>query len=170
MRPPTLALLALVVPAAVLAQSDVESVRVVNLPEIQQVDGTVRIGEPAPHTRLLTVKEAIVSPAGVAETTAFTSAGVVETAGFASAVLSLAGQVKSDYFGSGVVGAVLVPDTTVGRAAFEEEQELLFPLRVEAAVEPGGPAYFQSDQPQVRLAFPRYRVYFYNSTDRPAGV
>lgn len=170
MRRVTLVFLALLAPAALLGQSkvesDVESVRVINLPEVQKVE----IDAPAPHTRLLTVTEAVVSPAELADTASLTTGGTVETEGFGSAILTLAGQIKSDLYSSGAVGAVLVPDTALARTAFEEEQVILFPLVVQAPVTGEDTAYFQSGQTRVELAFPRYRVYFFNTTDRPAGV
>jgi hypothetical protein len=152
------------------AQSKVERVEVVNLPKVQTVEGQVEVSEPIPQTALRKISQDVVSPVGPGETTAMVLAGTLESAGFGTAVLSLAGSVQAARYRSGEIGAILVPDVELARTAFLEEGELLFPLRVEAGASAQGAVYFSSDQPEFRLGFDRYRVYFYNTTDRPATV
>jgi hypothetical protein len=147
---------------------EAREVLVVNLPEVQQVQGSVSVDGPVPQTELVRLSEAIVAPVDPKETTALVSGGTVVTEGFVSIVLSLAGQVKAQYFQQGKIGAILIPDEQLTRDAFDEAGQLLFPLRVEATA--GSEAYFASEQPSFQLGFPSYRVYFYNTTDRPASV
>ncbi len=147
-----------------------QEVHVVNLPKVQEVAGAVRLAEPAPAARLVRLAEAIVAPVAPEETTALVPGGVVRADGFVSAVLSLGGKMRADHFADGRVGALLLPEVEPVLEAFVEEGAALFPLRVEAAVTARRGAHFASDQPAVQLGFPRYRVYYYNTSDRPASV
>ena len=78
--------------------------------------------------------------------------------------------IRAAFYQPGAVGAILIPDVEPAQTAFLQEGQLLFPLRVEAQAAAGGGVYFSSDQPLFRLGFDRYRIYFYNTTDRPATV
>ncbi|MDH3254058.1 MAG: hypothetical protein OEM62_03625 [Acidobacteriota bacterium] len=147
-----------------------EEVRVVNFPEIQPIRGTVEIGKPAPGTTLVSISEAVVAPADPDRITNLVAAGLLTAHGFRSGVLSLAGQIKSNYPGDGTVGALLVPDLPFFKAAFEEDGETLLTLRVEAPVSAETGTYFAISLPPAELAFPSYRVYFFNTTDLPASV
>lgn len=149
---------------------DSEPVFVVNLPEIQEIAGSVRLEGPTPQSRLVAISEDVVAPVDLADTTSLVLGGNLDSSGFVSVVLSLTGEVKSSHFQEGRVGAVLVPDQSLIRRGFTEGGQLLFPLQVEADALPDGSLFFSSNQPISRLAFPRYRVYFYNTTDRPASV
>ncbi len=157
-------------PPTLGAQEDAERVEVVNLPEVQTVGGQVEVLGPISQTKLLRLAQEVVSPVGPDETTNLVLAGTLQSAGFGTAVLSLTGQVRAAFYQPGQVGAILVPDVQPVLTAFLEEGQLLFPLRVEAAARAEGGVYFSSDQPLFRLGFDRYRVYFYNTTDRPATV
>lgn len=152
------------------AQEEPELVEVVNLPEVQSVDGTVTVQGPISQTRLASMEVEVVSPVEPTATTDLVLVGTLETSGFKTVVLSLAGQVRAAYHRAGRVGAVLVPDVEIARTAFLEHGQLLFPLRVDASAEAEGGDYFASDQPEFPLGFDRYRVYFFNTTDRPASV
>ncbi|MCP4203624.1 MAG: hypothetical protein GY769_17020 [bacterium] len=167
-----LLLLALVAATAhpITAEEEAERVLVVNLPGIQTVDGTVEVAGPISQTKLFSLTQEVVSPVGPEQTTDMVLAGTLQSAGFGTAVLSLAGQIRAAFYQPGRVGAILVPDVQPAQSAFLEEGQLLFPLRVEADAATEGGIYFSSDQPLFRLGFDRYRVYFYNTTDRPATV
>lgn len=147
-----------------------ERVEVVNLPEVQRVDGTVTVRGPIRQTELASMEAEVVSPVEPTATTDLVLVGTLETSGFRTVVLSLAGQVRAAFHRPGSVGAVLVPDVEIARTAFLEHGQLLFPLRVEAAAEAGRGDYFGSDQPEFPIGFDRYRVYFFNTTDQPASV
>jgi hypothetical protein len=156
-----------VVAAPALAQEDVF---VVNFPEVQQVTGKVELGGPTPQSALVRFDEEIVAPVQREDTTALVRGGVLQTEGFVSIVLSLAGQIRADTYRPGQVGAILIPEVEPMTAAFHEAGQFLFPLEVQASAAASGNLYFGSEPKVQALAFPRYRVYFYNSTDRPATV
>ena len=167
---PCLAVLAIASVIAFPASAETEKVHVVNFPEIQSIRGTVEMTEPAPGTRLARIHENVVAPADPADAINLVLAGTLDAHGFRSAVLSVAGQIKSNYPGEGAVGALLVPDTAFFRRAFEEDGEALLSLRVEARVDSENEDYFAVSPPPHLLAFPSYRVYFFNTTERPASV
>lgn len=150
--------------------SETEPVRVTNFPKVQSISGTVEMEKPAPTTKLARISELVVAPADPADAINLVSAGTLEAAGFRSTVLSLAGQLKSNYPAAGSIGALLVPDTEFFRRAFEEDGEALLALRIEASVDSENGSYFSITQPVQHLAFPRYRIYFFNTTERPASV
>lgn len=160
----------MLVVVAPLVAEEAREVFVVNLPQVQQIEGGVRLTAPAPQTELVSLQEVIVSPVDPSDTTGLIAGGTLDTSGFVAVVLSLGGQVKADFFREGTIGAVLVPDERLVREAFDEAGRVLFPLRVEASASPGDGPYFASEHPSQQLGFPRYRVYFYNTTDRPASV
>jgi hypothetical protein len=152
------------------AGAQTEKVHVVNFPEVQSIQGTVEMNEPAPGTRFAQIHENVVAPADPADAINLILAGTLDARGFRSAVLSVAGQIKSNYPGQGAVGALLVPDTPFFRTAFEEDGEALLSLRVEARVDSENGDYFAVSPPPHHLAFPSYKVYFFNTTERPASV
>ena len=153
-----------------LAAANAEQVHVVNFPETQKIQGAVRLLDPVPQSKLATLNEQIVPPADPKDLTTLVDGGTLDAAGFVSVVLSLAGQIKANFFRPGEVGAILVPDAALPRLAFEEGNQILFPLRVAASAGEPTATYFASGQPSATLGFPRYKVYFYNTTDRPASV
>jgi hypothetical protein len=165
-------ILFLILPALVATpgHTETEPVRVTNFPKIQSISGTVEMGKPAPTTRLAQISEQVVAPADPEDAINLVSAGTLEAAGFRSTVLSLAGQLKSNYPAVGSIGALLVPDTEFFRRAFEEDGETLLALRIEASVDSENGSYFAITQPVQSLGFPRYRIYFFNTTERPASV
>ena len=68
--------------------------------------------------------------------------------------------------GSRRLFALLVPDQPEVLGALRGAGVLQFPLSVEAPVAPSPSGIHQSAPTTVRLAFPRYRVFFYNTTPR----
>ncbi|HEV8631843.1 MAG TPA: hypothetical protein VGV61_16125 [Thermoanaerobaculia bacterium] len=168
-----LALFAVLAPTLLMAGSpprssdsgEIQSVVVTNFPETQQVAGTVSVARPIPSTRLLTTK-ALVAPGGPADLDDLTDAGAIDVSGFAFATLSLAVTVQGTLAAPGKVGVLLVPDQPEVLAALRTPGVLQFSLSVEAPVAPSASGIHQSTPSTVRLAFPRYRVFFYNTTPR----
>lgn len=149
---------------------EVQEVLVRNFPETQEVKGTVRVSGPIGHSAFERREGVIVSPARRGEVTNLTAAGVLETEGFTAATLSLHGEVRDNLFDAGTVGAVLVPDEGPVLEAFREDGRIEFPLEVVAALEPQKGSRFSSE-PTVRpVAFPRYRVYLYNGSNKSVEV
>jgi hypothetical protein len=149
---------------------EAQAVVVTNFPETQPVSGTVTVERPVPTTRLVTTR-ALVSPGGPANVADLTeAAAALEATGFAHATLSLAVDVQGTLAGPGTVGAMLIPDQPDVLAALRSHGVAQFPLTVEAPVGPSPSGIHQSSSLATRLAFPRYRVFFYNTTPRTSEV
>lgn len=143
-------------------------VRILNFPEVQEVEGEVEVKSAIPAASLASFPETLVAPTGATDPTQWAFVGRLDAAGWRHAVLSLAGEVRGRG-GAGEVGAVLVPDVAMAARAFEDGQVLLFPLKVSTEVAPDS-LWVASEQPEVRLAFPRYRVYLYNASERSVAL
>lgn len=152
------------------AAAEIQKVFVTNFPDLQRVTGTVRVDVPIPVSSLRTITEVLVSPVAPEDTNHLIPGGTIDAGGFTEAVLSLVGQTKGDLGRSGRVGAILVPDEEPVLRVLEERGLLQFPFQVESSFVSKDTPYFASNQPRVTLAFPRYRVYFYNSTDKSVTV
>jgi hypothetical protein len=146
-----------------------EQVFVTNFPELQRVRGDVVVRAPVPHTRLATSK-ALVSPAALADTTSYTEAGVLDAEGFGAVSLGIAGVVQGRLMAPAPIGVVLLPDEPELVAAFRTHGVAPFALRVDAVATPSESGIFHSPTVRVELAFPRYRVLFYNATPRTSEV
>ena len=144
-----------------------EQVFVTNFPEVQQVAGTVTVGAPIPQTRFERL-EALVSPAGIQETSSYTEAGTLQAAGFGAVTLSLAGTVQGRLAAAAPVGVVLLPDVPEIVANFRTHGVAQLALRLEAEAAPSGTGLFHAEPVHLRLAFPRYRVLLYNGSPRTA--
>jgi hypothetical protein len=142
---------------------------VVNLKDPHPVEGTVSVVVPIPHSGARSLADVIVSPAPRRETSLWTEAGTLETDGFTSAVLSFHGQFRGNPSAPGALGLVLVPEEKSIVQSFAEG-ELHLALEAVADPVPDGRMYFSGSRGGLSLAFPRYRVYLYNTTDRSASV
>jgi len=152
----------------VRAQHDeAQVVRVENFPAVQKVTGRVEVTAPVPSSTLVTLPEVVAVPASPDDPSQLVEAGSLDTEGWGHAVLSLTGEVRGRG-GAGEVGALLVPAVEPVSRAFEQGR-ILFPLKVSAEVAPTA-RWVESDQPRVQIAFPRYRVYLYNTSDRSVAV
>ncbi len=92
-----------------------------------------------------------------------------QTSGFTSLVLSLHGQIRGNVTVPGVVGAILIPDEEPILQALSEG-EILLPLEIQAEVTDDATTYFSASNPYLAIAFPRYRIFLYNSTDQSAAA
>ncbi|HEY7700595.1 MAG TPA: hypothetical protein VIE88_19355 [Vicinamibacteria bacterium] len=142
---------------------------VVNLKDPHPIEGTVNVGAPIPHSATRSVLEIVVAPAARSEPSLWTEAGILDTDGFTSVVVSLQGQFRGNPTGPGAIGLVLVPEEeNVLRALGEGEVHLALDAVVEPV--PDGRQYFSGSRSGLAIAFPRYRVLLYNTTDRSAVV
>jgi hypothetical protein len=163
----TICALVLVLSARSLGAAEgVESVRVTNFPEVQQISGRVVVAEPIPATRFLTLK-ALVSPSALADVNHLTDAGTLETSGFTHVTVSLAGSLQGSGQ-PGAVGVVLVPELPEVLTALKNQGVLQFALRTEAPVSPAQGGLYSSEPTTHRVGFPRYRVFLYNTTPKSA--
>jgi hypothetical protein len=142
---------------------------VVNLKDPHPIEGTVTVETPIPHSETQSLLDVIVAPAPRDEPSLWTEAGILETDGFTSVVLSMHGQFRGNPTGLGDVGLVLIPEEeNILRALGEGEVHL--PLDAVAQGVPNGRQYFSGTRAGLAVAFPRYRVFLYNTTDRSASV
>lgn len=142
---------------------------VVNLKDPHPIEGTVAVGTPIPHSETQSFFEVVVAPAPRDEPPLWTEAGILETDGFTQLVLSLHGQFRGNPSGVGDVGLVLIPeDENVLRALGEGEVHLALDAVAEGI--PDGRQYFSGSRAGLAIAFPRYRVFLFNTTDRSAAV
>ncbi len=169
--------------AGAASPSTPQPVAVTNFPDLQRVKGEVKVagGEvavsggqvaiaggrvrvegPVQQTDL-GVRRATVGPTGGRAPGELVPAGTLSADGYGWVTLSLAGDVRGRGAG-GTVGAVLVPDIDVAARAFDEGR-LLLPLELEAPVEAAG-GWVAASGERVALAFPRYRVYLFNTSER----
>lgn len=148
----------------------VDMVAVSNFPKVQEVQGSVSVTSVTPHGQLVRKEGVIVTPVRRNDTNALISGGTIETEGFTEAMLSLQGEFKDSLFGPGTIGVVLVPDEEPIVRAMMDGRHIEFPLEVAAQVATGDSPYFNSAQARVPLGFARYRVYFYNSSNKGAEV
>jgi hypothetical protein len=141
-------------------------VTVTNFPQVQAVSGSVAISEPIPQTRLET-RKALVTTVALSDATHLTEAGSIDCTGFTYVTLSLGGSLKGSGQ-AGTVGVVLVPEVPDVLEALRSYGVLQFPLSVEATVPVSPSGLFNSESKTFRLAFPRYRVFLYNTVQKSA--
>lgn len=161
---------ALLVLAATPVERGIQRVEVTNFPEVQRFQGDFDIKGPIAHSRLLRRERVTVPPVGRDYATELVQAEPAKTAGFTDVVLNLEGEIKGDSFTPGAVGALLIPDEEPVLRALKEEGQFLFPVEIAAHPAPAGPRTFSAATERSTVGFPRYRIYFYNSTDRAAEV
>lgn len=146
--------------------AELQQVFVENFPELQKIEGRVGVDGVIRHSQLVRREEVQVTPARRNAAADLTPAGVVETDGFTHVVLSLSGEVRDRYFEPGTVGAVLVPDEEPVLTSLRETGRLEFAVEVVATVDPKTGGRFASQPTTAPLAFPRYRVFLYNTSDK----
>jgi hypothetical protein len=152
------------------SQDEIQRTFVTNFPQTQQVAGTVSIDGTIRHATLQRLKDVQVPPVGPKETTRLIQGGTLTTDGFTAVVLGLAGQTRGRILHAGTVGALLIPDEEPVTRAFEEEGLTHFPMEIKASSVTGASLSFASPQERLTVGFPRYRVFFYNTTDKTATV
>ena len=152
------------------SQDEIQRTFVTNFPQTQQVAGTVSIDGVVRHATLQRLKDIQVPPVGPRETTRLIQGGALVTDGFTAVVLGLAGQTRGRTLRAGTVGALLIPDEEPVTRAFEEEGLAQFPMEIKMSPVTGASLSFASAQERLTLGFPRYRVLFYNTTDKTATV
>jgi hypothetical protein len=157
-------------PARGASEETVRSVRVINLPTVQHVTGSVSIDGTIPHSSLVTFKDLSVPPVEPTETGRLIDGGTLAADGFTALTLSLSGRAGGRSLRSGNVGAILIPDEDAVTKAFEEDGQVLFPLELGAPLTQGAFRLTATAQQRFPLGFPRYRVHLYNTTDKTVTV
>ena len=173
--------LVLALPAGRALSQQMMEVVVQNFPEIQQVGGNVAVEVPVPHSKMVRLLDVVVPPVSREETTSLIKVEIesegeddedqasLSVAGYTGVVLSLQGTVKGTLGRAGQVGAMLVPDEEAVERAFREDGLVQLPLEVFAVLARKEIDTFSAQQ-HLTVGFPRYKVYFYNSTDKSVEV
>lgn len=142
-------------------------VRVSNFPETQQVKGSVSLEG---TTKVIKREGMLVTTSRRNEITELFHGGVIETEGYTSISVSLQGEIKSITFLSGTIGVVLIPDEEPVLRALREAKQLQFPIETLCNIKSGESEYFSAMQSDQRIGFSRYKIYLYNTLNRPAEV
>jgi hypothetical protein len=175
-KPLTVALIILGVLALVLSPpgravaQEISSVFVTNFPKVFKVEGTVSVEGPVKQAKLAALREVVVPPVNPKDTVRLIQGGTVESDGFDAMVLSLQGQTKGEVYRTGSVGVFLLPDEDPIVHAFEEKGIMQFATEISAAGVSAASPYFSSNSTRSQVAFPRYRSYFYNTSDKTVTV
>jgi hypothetical protein len=152
------------------SDSDYAEVTVRNFPAVQAVSGTVAVSNLPPATAFVRREGIVVPPFSRSELYDAVQAEALDAGGFSRMVLSLQGEIRDAQPRPGVVAAVLVPDEEPILMALRDARKVEFPVEVAAPLDTAGTLYFASEPVEASVAFPRYRIYFYNTTGKGAGV
>ncbi len=99
------------------------------------------------------------------ETNRLIDGGVLEAGPFTAISLSLGGFVEGTPSEPATIGAVLVPDEDFVLEALKEGV-YLFPIELTMNIPQESLPYVGAQSETHQLTFPRYRVYFYNTSPR----
>lgn len=111
-----------------------------------------------------------VAPVARDNVSQLVDAGAFDANGFRDLVFSLGGEFREGLPRGGRVGAILLPDEELVDQLLRGEGTFVFPFEVWFDVNDPERHIFISEQKVARVAFPRYRVYFYNETTSGARV
>ena len=165
-----LALLVLV-PASRAVSEEVLRVIVTNWPKAFTIEGPVTVtGGPLRKAVQVATEGVVVPPVQPRDTSRLIDGGILNVDGFTGIVLSLNGQTKGQLGKSGEIGVILVPDEESVRQVFDERGIIQFPLELRTENLAPSTAYFSATRPGFEAAFPRYRMLFYNTTDKTVTV
>lgn len=157
-------------PPGIAIAQDLQSVFVTNFPKVFEIKGTVSVDGPVKQAKMAALREVVVPPVNPKDTVRLIQGGIVESDGFTAMVLSLQGQIKGEVYRAGTVGVYLLPDEEPIVHAFEEKGLMQFATEVNAAGVSAAAPYFASSSSRAQVAFPRYRTYFYNTSDKTVTV
>ena len=157
-------------PRGTAVANEIQSVIVTNFPKVFNVSGTVKVDGPVKMARLAALRDITVSTVNPKDTVRLIQGGIVESDGFTTMVLGIQGQVKGEVYRPGTVGVYLLPDEESIVRAFEEKGLMHFATEVTAAGVSGTSSWFASSSDRHPIAFPRYRTYFYNTSDKTVNA
>lgn len=160
----------IVSPAGTAIAQEARSVIVTNFPKIFNISGAVTIDGPVKHARFSALRDIVVPPINPKDSVRLIQGGIVESDGFTNMVLGLQGQTKGQVFRAGTVGVFLVPEEEAIIKVYEEKGLMPFSTEVSVPSVSGASPYFSSSSTKTPIAFPRYRSYFYNTSDKTVTV
>ena len=164
------ALVFLISPVGVALSQEIQSVLVTNFPEVFNVAGIVGIEGTVSHGRFVAIRDITVPPVNPKDSVRLIQGGTVQTDGFTSMVLGLQGQIKGEVYRPGTVGVFLLPDEPAVVKAFEEKGVMPFVTEVSVQGVSAASPYFSSNSSPALVGFPRYRTFFYNTSDKTVTV
>lgn len=164
------AVLLCALPVRGAAEEAARPVRVINFPAVQRIQGEVTVPAAIPHATLVSLKDVTVPPVDPSERGRLIDGGLVAAEGYTGVVLSLSGRAAGRALRAGEIGAYLIPDEESVMQAYEEDGLLQFPLEIRAPLTQGTFRMHASQQARQTLAFPRYRVRLFNTTDKTVNV
>lgn len=141
------------------------SISISNFPDVQDVSGQIEVTEPIPSNEMVRFTDTTVTTVKRHQTNRLIEAGTLETGPFTTVSLSLGGFVEGAQSEPATIGAVLVPDEDFVLEALKEGV-YLFPIEVTMNIPQESLPYVGTQSETHRLTFPRYRVYFYNTSQR----
>jgi hypothetical protein len=150
--------------------TDVQPVEVINLPEIQQVDGTVGVDGPIPSARMERFTDVLVAPVLRSTTSRLVEAGTLTTDGFTTLLLSLAVEIKGTVTNAGTIGVMLVPDEPLVVETLRSDGVVLLPVELTTDAAVGAEGWLTAGPIEVELAFPAYRVLLFNGSDKSVSA
>jgi len=151
--------------SAPISSAQEGSITISNFPDIQTVDGEVEIAEPIPANEMKRFTDITVTTVKRHETNRLIDGGVLEAGPFTAISLSLGGFVEGTPSEPATIGAVLVPDEDFVLEALKEGV-YLFPIELTMNIPQESLPYVGAQSETHQLTFPRYRVYFYNTSPR----
>jgi len=151
--------------SAPISSAQEGSITISNFPDIQTVDGGVEIAEPIPSNEMKRFTDITVTTVKRHETNRLIDGGALEAGPFTAISLSLGGFVEGTPSEPATIGAVLVPDEDFVLEALKEGV-YLFPIEVTMNIPQESLPYVGTQSETHQLTFPRYRVYFYNTSPR----
>ena len=157
-------------PRGTAVGQEIQSVIVTNFPKVFNISGAVTVEGPVKQAKLAALREVVVPPVNPKDTVRLIQGGIVDSDGFTAMVLGLQGQIKGEVYRPGTVGVFLLPDEEPIVHAFEEKGLMQFAAEVNVAGVSAGSPYFASSSNRTQIAFPRYRTYFYNTSDKTVTV
>jgi len=140
-----------------------DAVRVVNLPDVQKVEGTVTVEGRLDVARSVAFEKVALPPAPPDNPGRMVDLGLLDAAGFRSVVVSLAGEFPLGPTEGQTVGVLLVPDEDYFVRALKERGRPTLSLRIEAPLTQAVRPDFTSGSLRFDLAFPRYRIFLFNT-------
>jgi len=166
----TLLLVLFFTPTGEVISQSIRHVFVTNFPEVQKVEGEVQLASPVRLASSVKFEDITVPPIPRHDTTRLVEAGTLETEGFPEVILSLHGVVKGHVAKPGKVGVILIPEEQTIAEAFREQGMMHFFMETVAGDVSSKTPYFASSQPRYSVAFSRYRILLYNTTDKTVSA
>ncbi|MGC8917557.1 MAG: hypothetical protein ACP5NF_11340 [Thermoanaerobaculum sp.] len=134
------------------------------------IEGEVSVRGPIPQGKTVVFSEVEVPPVQRTEIPRLARAGTLSTEGFVTMIVSLAGMQRATPTRPGEVGLILIPEEELPLRALEEFGQWLFAFETKAKTAPQAAPYFAAEPLRATVAFPRYRVLLYNTSDRTVTV